>query len=135
MATNAKLIYPELSYQLLGILFKIHSKLGSSYQEKYYQRAIEQELILQKITFKREVPIDVEYSGVKLGKHLLDFVIDNKIVLETKAELKITPDFIGQVISYLKSARLPLGIIANFRTPRLTYRRIINPLINSLTLV
>ncbi len=135
MATNAKLIYPELSYKLLGLLFKVHGKLGSSYQEKYYQRAIEQELTLQKIPFQREVPIDVEYSGIKLGKHFLDFTIDNKIVLETKAEPKITPDFIGQVISYLKSAKLPLGIIANFRTPRLTYRRIINPLIDLLKLV
>ena len=135
MATNAKLIYPELSYKILGLLFKVHNKLGSSYQEKYYQRALEQELSLQKIKFQKEFPVDIQYEGVKLGKHFLDFVIEGKIILETKTELKITPDFIGQVISYLKSARLPLGIVANFRTPRLTYRRIINPEIDSLKLV
>ena len=135
MATNRGLIYPELSYKILGTLFKVHSKLGSSYPERYYQRAIEQELKTQKVEFEREVPVDVKYEGEKLGKHLLDFVIENKIILETKTELKITPDFIGQVISYLKSAKLPLGIIANFRTQSLIYRRILNPEIDSLALV
>ncbi len=135
MATNANLIYPELSYKIMGVLFKVHSKLGSSYQEKYYQRALEQEFMIQKIDFQREVSIDVEYSDIKVGKHFLDFVIDQKIVLETKTDLRITPDYIGQVISYLKSSKLPLGIIANFRTPRLTYRRVINPQIDSLVLV
>jgi GxxExxY protein len=135
MATNANLIYPELSYKLMGILFKVHSKLGSSYQEKYYQRAIEQEFKIQNIKFQREIMVNVEYADIEVGKHFLDFVVENRIVLETKTDLKITPDYIGQVISYLKSSRLPLGIIANFRTPRLTYRRIINPEIDSLVLV
>ena len=135
MATNANLIYPELSYKIMGVLFKVHSKLGSSYQEKYYQRAVEQEFLIQNIRFQREVLIDVEYSNIKVGKHYLDFIIDGKIVLETKTDLRISPDFIGQVISYLKSSNLPLGIIANFRAPRLTYRRVINPMIDSLKLV
>lgn len=99
MATNANLIYPELSYKIMGALFKVHSILGSSYQEKYYQRAIEQEFIIQNINFQREVSVDVEYSDIKVGKHFLDFVIDQKIVLETKTDLRITPDYIGQVIS------------------------------------
>ena len=54
----AKLIYPKLSFKLMGILFKVHNKLGSTYQEKYYQRAIAQELNSQKIPFDLHIPLD-----------------------------------------------------------------------------
>jgi len=58
-----KIIYPELSYSLIGILFKIHSKLGNKYQEKYYQRAIEIELKKNGIKYEKEVLVDLALSG------------------------------------------------------------------------
>jgi len=130
MTTNftnkEKLIYPELSYILMGILFEVHNKLGTKYQEKHYQRAIEIKLKELNIPYKREAKVNIEFGKEKLGEFFIDFVIDNKIILEIKKIWKITQDDIKQVLRYLKAAGLKLAIIANFKHKRLEYRRVLN---------
>ena len=122
----AELIYPELSYKIVGILFQVHTNLGGKYQEKYYQRAVEIGLKENNLAYKREIALDLSYKGVKIGKYILDFLIEEKVVLELKA----TPGFIRedfkQVSAYLKAMDLKLGIIANFRGNKLSYKRILN---------
>ena len=130
MTTNftnkEKLIYPELSYILMGILFEVHNKLGTKYQEKHYQKAIEIKLKELNIPYKREVKVNVEFGKENLGEFFIDFIIDNKIILEIKKIWKITQDDIKQVLRYLKAAGLKLAIIANFKHKRLEYRRVLN---------
>lgn len=128
----AKLIYPELSYKIMSVLFKVHNKLGQTYQEKYYQRAIAKELKSQKIPFEQEKQVQLAYEGEKIGNYFLDFVIDGKIVLEIKTVPFIRKEWINQLVAYLVSTNLPLGIIANFRTPKLTYKRVVNPNIDKI---
>lgn len=111
----------------MAVLFKVQSKLGSSYQEKYYQRAIQKELESQNISYEKEKQIELVYEGEKIGNYFLDFVIDGKIILEVKAVPFIKKDWTNQVVAYLVSTGLFLAIIANFRTPKLTYKRYINP--------
>ena len=128
MNTNERiLIYPDLSYKLMGILFKIHRELGNSYQEKYYQRAIALALDEANIPYKKEVEIELTFNNQNIGKYFLDFVIDNKIALETKTVPIIRDEYYKQVLAYLDAANLKLGIVANFRSKRLTYKRLINP--------
>jgi GxxExxY protein len=124
---KAKLVYPKISYQIMGIVFRIHRRLGNSYQEKYYQRAIELEFTKEKIPFKREAQIRLYYVNKPIGKYFLDFVIDDRIALEVKTVPYLKKVYINQVLAYLNSAKLKLGIITNFRTDRLTYKRLINP--------
>jgi len=123
----AKLIYPELSYKVMGVLYKVYNSLGSSRQEKHYQRAIEIELEDQKIEFQREKKTELLYRQKKVGDYYVDFLIEKKIVLELKAKDFYTTKDINQVVSYLKNLRVHLGILANFRSERLKYRRIVNP--------
>ena|SRR3989344_8998510 len=130
--TNKRIIYPELSYQVMGVLFKVHNKLGSTYQEKYYQRAIKRELEAQNIHFEKEKLVKLIYESEKIGNYFLDFVIDGKIVLEIKAVPFIRKEWTNQLVAYLVSTNLPLGIIANFRTSKLTYKRIVNPNIDKI---
>lgn len=136
MRTNSneykRIIYPELSYKVMGVLFKVHNKLGPTYQERYYQRAIEIELKAQGIPFEKEKQISLTYEDKKIGKYYLDFVIDNKIILEVKAVPFIRKEWTDQLVVYLVSTGLPLGIIANFRTSKLTYKRIVNPDIDNI---
>lgn len=122
-----KIIYKELSYKLMGVLFKVHRALGNRYQEKYYQRAIEAELKKEKISYEREFLIKLNYQGSDIGKYFLDFVVDKKIALEIKTIPIINQQYLNQVLAYLDSAKLKLGIVANFRTERLTYKRLLNP--------
>jgi len=132
MSTNttnkrvASLVYPELSYILMGILFEVHNKLGTKYQEKHYQRAVEIKLEELKIPFEREKKIDVQFDDEKLGDFFVDFVIDNKIILETKMIWRISRNDVKQVLRYLKAVNLKLGIIANFKHQRLEFVRVLN---------
>ena len=122
-----ELIYPELSYKLMGVLFKVHRRLGNSYQEKYYQRAIEVELKKENIPYKREVLVKLDYGDESIGRYFLDFVIDDKIALEVKTVPILKQEFLNQVLAYLNVANFKLGIVANLRTNRLTYKRLVNP--------
>lgn len=126
MDANTKIIYPELSYKIVGILFKIHSELGGYYQEKYYQRAVEKLLLKEKISFQKEIKVDLTFDSEKIGKYFLDFLIEDKLILELKAVPKLYPNDFKQVSGYLKAAGLKLGILANFHGKKLRYYRILN---------
>lgn len=121
----ANLIHPELSYKVMGILFEVHNKLGTKYQEKHYQRAIETKLKSADFTFRREKKVSVEFEGRKLGNFYVDFVVENKIIVEIKTVPAITNDMIRQVLRYLESTNLKLAIIANFRRSPLECRRVV----------
>jgi len=110
----------------MGILFEVHNKLGTKYQEKHYQRAVEIKLEELKIPFEREKKIDVQFDDEKLGDFFVDFVIDNKIILETKMIWRISRNDVKQVLRYLKAVNLKLGIIANFKHQRLEFVRVLN---------
>ncbi len=121
----AELVYPELSYKLVGILFKVYKKLGGGYQEKIYQAAVKRELIKNSIGFIEQVNVDLLYDGNKLYKYRLDFIIEHKIVLELKVTPKFTPRDIVQVLSYLKQSGLKLGILASFSRQDIFFKRIL----------
>lgn len=123
----SELIYPELSYKIVGILFRVHSKLGGKYQEKYYQRAVEVALKEEGLSYKKEIAVDLNFEDTKIGKYILDFLIEGKIILELKATPRFNRQDFRQVSSYLKAKNLKLGILANFRGERLEYKRILNP--------
>lgn len=122
---NINLIHPELSYRIMGILFEVHNKLGSKYQEKHYQRAIEIKLKSADFTFRREKKVSVEFEGRRLGNFYVDFIVENKIIVEIKTVAAITNDMIRQVLRYLESTNLKLAIIANFRHSPLECRRVV----------
>lgn len=121
-----KIIEKDLSYLIVGVLFEVHNELGNRYQEKYYQRAVEECLIDKKIKFKRELMVDLVFREKKIGKYYLDFLIEDKIVLEIKTVPRLLPKDFKQVLAYLTSNNLELGILANFRSESLIYKRILN---------
>lgn len=121
------LIYPELSYAIMGVSFDVYNTLGNKYQEKHYQRAFEIKMKELGIPYEKEVLIKVTFENQELGKFFADFIIDNKILIEFKRIPIIGRDEIKQVLRYLKSTNLKLGIIINFgQRNNLEYRRVIN---------
>ena len=121
----AELIHPELSYKIVGILFKVYNQLGGGYQEKYYQQAIKRELFCSQIPFLEQVRADLNYNGRLIGRYYLDFIIDHKIVLEIKAVPAFSTKEIMQVLNYLKQTDLQLGILASLNRNNLFYKRIL----------
>ena len=120
------IIYKEISYEIVGALFDAFKTLGSNYQEKYCQRAVEMFLTKRKIPFKREVPVKIVVEDNMIGKHFLDFLIKDSVVLELKKGNKNNMSDIKQVLMYLKTTGLKLGILAYFGSNGVTYKRIIN---------
>lgn len=120
------IIYKDLSYKIIGILFSVHTQLGNRYQEKYYQRAVEAALNENGIKFKKEIAVDLLYNEKVVGKYFLDFLIEDALVLELKAVPSLLPKDFKQILGYLKAKNIELGILANFRTDKLIYKRILN---------
>jgi len=120
-----EIIYKELSYKIVGILFEVFKSLGGGYQEKYYQKAIKEAFIINNISYLEQVRVDLNYKHKYIGRYYLDFIIDNKIVLELKAKAYISRTDIFQVLNYLKCANLELGIISNFTREGVKIKRIL----------
>ncbi len=124
------LIYPELSYELVGIAFKVYNQLGYGYQEKYYQRAYACELDKNKKSYSREVAVKIKYGDTFIGKYFLDFIVADKIIVELKIADDFKYKYIRQVLEYLNETNTKLAILIYFTKNGVKYRRIINPKIN-----
>ncbi len=120
------LIYPELCYQIIGGLFRVWGNLGPGHKEKIYQKAVYQELTNADLKVERELPSKLYYQERYLGIYYFDFLIEGKLVLETKVRNFFSRKDIEQVLSYLKSKNLKLGIIAHFTKTRVKFKRIVN---------
>jgi len=123
---NTNIVYPKLSYKLVGLAFEIYNELGPGYQEKYYQRAYEIALKENGIEFIREEFVPLTYKGNDIGRYYIDFVVDEKIVVEFKVGSLIRRGDIRQVLGYLNSKNLKLGIIVVVKSGGVTYKRIVN---------
>lgn len=123
---SAALIYPELSYKIIGAAFRVFNKLGWGHKESTYQKALALEFGDQKIKFDREKYLEVRYDNRMIGREFIDFIVENKIIVETKVAPKLGYIHINQVVSYLKNANLQLAILIYFNKTGVKYRRIIN---------
>jgi GxxExxY protein len=120
------LVYPELSYEITGILFDVFKELGPGHKEKYYQNAIFNSLIKKGHRVEKELYIPLQYQGEKVGSYYLDFLIDGKIVLEIKKGDYFKKISIDQINQYLKTTNLQLGILAQFTSSGVRTKRILN---------
>ncbi len=121
-----KVVYKELSYQIVGILFDVYNELGYGHPEKYYQRAIEKALKSSKINYKSQAGCKLVYKGSEIGRYYLDFLIEEKIVLEIKKSGYYSKKNIEQVKGYLEATNMKLAILANFTPSGVKFLRILN---------
>lgn len=124
---SKKVIYPELSYKIVGILYETHKELGMYAREKQYGDSIEKKLKETDLPYEREIAIS--NTG-----NILDFLIEDKIVLELKSVREISKECYRQLQNYLQQSGTKLGILVNFRTPHLRPIRVVrvdNPSLNS----
>jgi GxxExxY protein len=120
--------YPlqELSGTIIGICMEVHRVLGHGFLEVIYKHAIEYELNQRQIKFEREKKFEIEYKGIILRNHYVaDFVVDNNIILEVKAQQGIADEHYKQVINYLAASRKEVGLLINFGEPSLKFKRLV----------
>lgn len=123
--TKNKLIYPELSYQIVGVLFEVHNELGGNLKEKHYQKAVAVKLKERKINFIEQYYIPIKIAGEDVGRYFFDFLIDDKIVLELKVG-RFKSTYFKQLLSYIKTGNFKLGIVASFYEDEVRFKRILN---------
>ena len=121
-----KLLYKELTYKVRGVLFETHNELGRMLNERQYADAIEQKLIEKQIKYKREKVLDKRFTGEKSGRNRVDFIVEDKFVLEIKSVSFLSKDDYFQCQRYLSSTGLDLALLVNFRTKFLSIKRILN---------
>jgi GxxExxY protein len=124
---SGQLLYSDLTEKIIGLCFQIHKLYGSGQKESVYQNLLEEKFSINNISFKREESIKIksEETGKVVGSHRLDFVIDSKIIIETKA-IKFTPvKMEQQLYSYLRNSPYEVGLMINFGSSKLYIRRII----------
>lgn len=121
-----KVAHKELSYEITGLLYKTHSELGHFRNEKQYADHFEELLKKEKINYKREYRFSESQYGDGNVRCVVDFLIDDKIILEFKAKNFITKEDYYQTRRYLATLNLQLGIIVNFRQYRLAPKRVLN---------
>ena len=119
-------VYKELSYKIVGILFEVYNELGYGYQEKHYERAIEKCFIRNSIKYKNQVSYNVKFKKENIGIYYLDFLVENKIILELKKVNLFSKRNIEQVKEYLKVTGIKLAILANFTPTGVKFLRILN---------
>ena len=122
----AEIVEKELSFKILKAAFEVHNELGPGFLESIYEEAMKIELKTQDLTVERQKRIAVKYKEQIIGEHVLDTVVNEKIILEYKAVTELLAVHEQQALSYLKATGLPLAIVINFGTPRVQYRRIVN---------
>ena len=123
MDSSNKILYKEESFKIIGA----YRTLGAGFLEAVYEEAMEKEFQIQKIPFKKQVKLELYYNNQKLKKqYRADFVCYDTIILEIKGVSQIPVAFYAQLKNYLKCTNMELGMLINFGTPSLTYKRIIN---------
>ena len=125
MNIKQNLIYPELSYKLTGLFFKIHNQSGRFCREKQYSDVIENLLKENKINYKREFELSNLAKDIIKGNRV-DFMIEDKILVDVKAKKFITKEDYFQMQRYLQASNYQLGLIVNFRNIHLKPKRVIN---------
>jgi len=122
----AELIYPELSYKILGLAFKVFNDNGYGMSERFYQQALADQLTVAEIAFSRELLLSQSINGQKVGKYYADFVVDCKVLLELKVVARFGYVHIKQVMDYLKIGNYKLAILLYFTRDGVKYRRVLN---------
>lgn len=126
MKTDIKILYPDLSYKICGLCFKIHNELGRFRSEKSYADALEDLLKKNNINYLRESPLNPAFEKEKERRNIPDFLIEDKVILDLKAKRIVTKEDYFQMRRYLISGNKKLGLIVNFRQNYLSPKRVLN---------
>ena len=119
------ILFPELSYKVIGVAMKVHNELGNGFLEKVYENAMMVMFRKEKINAVQQSSIKVYFQNEIVGNYIADILIEEKIILELKMVDKINDIHRAQVLNYLKATKLKLAIIINFKNQSLEYERVV----------
>jgi GxxExxY protein len=121
--------HADLTWRILGSAIEVHRVLGPGLLEHTYRRCLMLQLEEDGLRVRSEVPIPIEYKGLKLDtSYRADLIVEDAALVELKAVEQVSRVHCLQTLTYLRLARLPVGLLVNFNVPRLKegVRRFVN---------
>jgi len=120
--------YPlsDLTGKIIKCAIEVHKYLGNGFQEVIYQRALAIEFALQDVPFEREFEMPLFYKGEQIGTRRVDFFVDGKVMVEIKALIQLEDVHLAQAINYLEAYQMEVGLLINFGSKSLDFKRVMN---------
>ena len=124
---KGELKYKDITEKIIGAAFEVHKFLGNGFQEVIYQRALAYEMAQVGLEFTREIEQDIYYKNLEkpIGTRRADFVVEGKVLVELKALIQLENVHLAQVLNYLKAYRLEVGLLINFGSKSMTFKRLV----------
>jgi GxxExxY protein len=123
---KSKYLFQDLTEKLIGYAFDIFKQIGPGFPEKTYQKAFENKLKDHELIYRRVEYCKVMVDGKRVGSFMLDFLVDNKIIVEFKVRNIIMNQDIAQVLTYMKMNKIRIGLIMLFTNKKVCVKRLIN---------
>lgn len=121
-----ELIYKELSYKIVGIAYDIDNQLGTGLDESVYSKAFEKLLMKNGIGYKKELYCPIKIDGEVIAKKYIDFLLEDKIVVELKVDNYRYKSVFAQILGYMKLNSIKLGLIIRFSRDGVNIKRVLN---------
>lgn len=120
------MLYEDLTRRIIGCAMEVHKRLGNGFQEVIYQRALEIEMRLEGLSFEREMEMPIHYREQPIGTRRVDFFVENKIMVELKALVKLEDVHLAQAMNYVEAYQMEIGLLLNFGAKSLEFKRVHN---------
>ena len=122
-----ELKYKDITEKIIVASFEVHKFLGNGFQEVIYQRAMAWELAQAGLSYAREIEQEIFYKELlePIGTRRADFVVEGKVLVELKAIIELEDVHLAQVLNYLKAYKLEVGLLINFGSKSLTFKRLV----------
>lgn len=118
--------FNDCTSKIIGCAMRVHSTLGNGFQEVIYQRALAIEMGLENLEFQREMEMPIYYRNEHIGTRRVDFFVENGIMVELKAIIQLEDVHLAQAINYLEAYNMETGLLINFGSKSLTFKRLFN---------
>ena len=118
--------YQDLTGKIIGCAMEVYKALGNGFQEVIYQRALAYEMSLQGLEFSREHEMEIFYKDQQIGTRRVDFFVEDKIMVEIKAVIKLEYVHLAQAMNYVQAYGLEIGLLLNFGAKSLEFKRVHN---------
>ncbi|WP_413666173.1 GxxExxY protein [Mucilaginibacter sp. Mucisp86] len=118
--------FKDCSSKIIGCAMRVHSVLGNGFQEAIYQRALELEMAHEGLGFVREMEMPIFYRNEQIGTRRVDFFVEGEIMVELKAIIFLEDVHLAQGINYLEAYNIKTGLLINFGSKSLQFKRLLN---------
>jgi GxxExxY protein len=122
--------HEDLTRRIIAAALKVHSTLGNGFQEVIYQRALEIEFPYHNLAFEREKEMSIFYRGHEIGTRRVDFFVEKLIMVELKAVIQLEDVHLAQAMNYLEAYKMEIGLLINFGSKSLQFKRVHNNKLN-----